>query len=40
MMVLASGANLQEAHDRALAASEKIRCENLFFRRDIGYRVL
>ena len=40
MMVLASGDDLREAHDRALAAVEKIRCDNLFFRRDIGYRML
>lgn len=40
MMVLASGADLRDARDRALAAVEKIRCDNLFFRRDIGHRVL
>jgi phosphoribosylamine--glycine ligase len=37
MMVLSSGENLQDAHDKALAAVEKIQCENLFYRRDIGH---
>ena len=40
LMIVGSGANLQEAHDRALAAVESIDCENLFYRRDIGWRVL
>lgn len=40
LMVLASGASLQDARDKALAAVGKIRCDNLFFRRDIGHRAL
>lgn len=40
LMVLASGGTLQTAHDKALAAVTKVRCENLFYRKDIGYRVL
>ena len=40
LMVVGSGKALQEAHDKALAAVESIGCENLFYRRDIGWRVL
>jgi len=40
MMVLASGDTLLQAHDKALEAVGKIDCPNLFFRKDIGYRVL
>ena len=40
LMVVGAGADLQEAHDKALAAVESIECENLFYRRDIGWRVL
>lgn len=40
MMVTAKAASLSEAHDKALAAVDKIMCENLFHRRDIGWRVL
>lgn len=40
LMIVAKGPSLKEAKDKALAASEKIRCENLFFRKDIGWRVL
>ena len=40
LMVVGFGADLQEAHDKALAAVESIECENLFYRRDIGWRVL
>ena len=40
LMVVGFGENLQEAHDKALAAVESIECENLFYRRDIGWRVL
>ena len=40
LMVLASAENLQAAHDKALAAVEKVECSNLFYRRDIGWRVL
>ena len=40
LMVYASAPTLQQAHDKALEATSKVRCENLFFRRDIGWRVL
>ena len=40
LMVVGFGDNLQEAHDKALKAVESIECENLFYRRDIGWRVL
>ena len=40
LMVVGSGSSLRQAHDTALKAVEKIRCENLFYRRDIGWRVL
>ena len=40
LMVLASATDLQAAHDKALAAVEKVECSNLFYRRDIGWRVL
>ena len=40
LMVLASGADLKEAQAKALVAADKIECENLFKRRDIGWRVL
>ena len=40
LMVVGTGADLQVAHDKALAAVESIGCDNLFFRRDIGWRVL
>ena len=40
LMVVGFGADLQEAHDKALAAVESIKCDNLFYRRDIGWRVL
>ena len=40
LMVVGSGEDLQRAHDKALAAVEAIGCENLFYRRDIGWRVL
>ena len=40
LMVVASGADLKEARDRALEAVRKIKCENLFYRTDIGHWVL
>ena len=40
LMVVGFGADLQDAHDKALAAVESIKCENLFYRRDLGWRVL
>ena len=40
LMVVASGADLKEARDKALEAVKKINCENLFYRTDIGHWVL
>lgn len=40
LMVVGSADTLQQARDKALAAVGKIECGNLFFRRDIGWRVL
>ena len=40
LMVVGRAADLQQAHDKALAAVEAIECDNLFYRRDIGWRVL
>ena len=40
LMVVGSGETLQDAHDNALKAVESIECDNLFYRRDIGWRVL
>jgi phosphoribosylamine--glycine ligase len=40
LMVVGNGNDLQEAHDKALKAVESIKCDNLFYRRDIGWRVL
>ncbi len=40
LMVVASGETLQAARDKALAAVRKIRCDNLFYRSDIGHLVL
>lgn len=40
LMVVGSGSTLAKAHDKALDAVGKVRCGNLFFRRDIGWRVL
>lgn len=40
LMVVGTGADLQEAHDKALAAVQSIDCGNLFYRKDIGWRVL
>lgn len=40
LMVIGTGETLQHAHDKALEAVGKIRCGNLFYRRDIGWRVL
>lgn len=40
LMVVGFGQTLQDAHDKALEAVEHIRCDNLFYRRDIGWRVL
>ena len=40
LMVVGRGDSLLSARDKALSAVEKVKCENLFFRRDIGWRVL
>lgn len=40
MMVIASGDDLEQAHDKALAAAGKIDCPNLFLRKDIGKAAL
>lgn len=40
LMVVGKGETLQQARDRALAVVESIECENLFYRKDIGWRVL
>ncbi len=40
LMVVAKGTDLREARDKALEAVRKIRCENLFYRTDIGHWVL
>ena len=40
MMVTASAPTLKEARDKALSAVDKIRCDNLFHRTDIGHYVL
>lgn len=40
LMVIGSGDTLKAAHEKALAAVGKIKCDKLFFRRDIGWRVL
>ena len=40
LMVVGSGKDLKEARDKALEAVRKIKCENLFFRTDIGHWVL
>lgn len=40
LMVLASASDLKSAHDKALSAVERIGCENLFHRTDIGHWAL
>ena len=40
LMVVGSGKDLREARDKALSAVRKIKCENLFYRTDIGHWVL
>ena len=40
LMVVGSGKDLKEARDKALAAVRKIKCDNLFYRTDIGHWVL
>lgn len=40
LMVVGKGSSLREARDKAAEAVGKIRCENLFHRSDIGWRVL
>ena len=40
LMVIGQGQDLKAARDKALEAVGKIKCDNLFYRRDIGWRVL
>ncbi len=40
LMVVGTGKDLKDAQQIALAAVEKIKCDNLFYRKDIGWRVL
>lgn len=40
LFVVAKGRTLAEAKEKALADTQKIKCENLFYRRDIGHRAL
>ena len=40
LMVIGFGDTLRDAHGKALEAVGKIRCDNLFYRMDIGWRVL
>jgi phosphoribosylamine--glycine ligase len=37
LMVIGKGNNLNEARTKALEAVQKIECENLFYRTDIGW---
>lgn len=40
LMVVGTGENLKHAQEIALEAVSKIKCDNLFYRKDIGWRVL
>ena len=40
LFVVASGKDLREAKEKALADVKKIKCDNLFYRSDIGHRAL
>ncbi len=40
LMAVASGVDIYTARDRAYAALESIRCDNLFWRKDIGHYTL
>lgn len=40
LFVVASGKNIKEAKEKALAEVKKIKCDNLFYRSDIGHRAL
>lgn len=40
LMVIGFADTLRQAHDKALEAVGKIRCADLFWRRDIGWRVM
>lgn len=40
LMVVGKGKSLRDARDKALSAVESIKCDGLFYRRDIGWRVL
>jgi phosphoribosylamine--glycine ligase len=37
LIVVANGDTLIEARDKALADCKKIKCQNLFYRTDIGH---
>jgi len=37
LIVVANGDTLIEARDKALANCKKIKCQNLFYRTDIGH---
>jgi phosphoribosylamine--glycine ligase len=40
LMVVGRGATLREAREQALSDIQKIECESLFYRSDIGHKVL
>ncbi|MGM9971386.1 MAG: phosphoribosylamine--glycine ligase [Anaeroplasmataceae bacterium] len=40
LFVVAKGNNIKEAKEKALAEVQKIKCDNLFYRKDIGHRAL
>lgn len=40
LMVIAREASLEAARDKALQAVGKVKCENLFYRKDIGHQAL
>ena len=40
LMVVASAATVVEAKNKAMEAISKISCDNLFYRKDIGWRVM
>ena len=40
LLVVGTGENLKHAQEIALEAVNKIKCDNLFYRKDIGWRVL
>ncbi len=40
LIVVATGKDIKDAKENALKEVEKIKCENLFYRKDIGYKAL